>query len=191
MHSCVTEYLHTAKNDLYSRQVKSRVSKMHKKYLLQFTLYLSRNCVYFLFLVCQRRLFHSHGFHALCGTYRILTLFCTSASQPASNSSRQLWLWPFWQHKWRAVKPPQFLAFRLALALANSETVWLKPFHAASWRAELPCCGENGELGVQWWRWTWEKILTTLSAELTSAPCLISSLTISRWPSADAIWIAV
>lgn len=70
-----------------------------------------------------------HIFNKGCGVcwvrYVKLTLFCRSGLQPASSSSLQLWLCPFWQQRCSAANPPQFLRCRLALAFPKAATLRL------------------------------------------------------------------
>lgn len=68
-----------------------------------------------------------------------LTLFWRSGLQLAMRISRQLWLWPFWQHRCSAANPPKFLMCMLALPLHKTATQRLKPFQLASCNAVFPC----------------------------------------------------
>lgn len=70
-------------------------------------------------------------------------MFLTSGRQPCSSSTRLDWLCPFWQLRWRAVKPPLFFMYTLALAPHRALTVPLNPFQAASCSAVLPENTEN------------------------------------------------
>jgi len=78
-----------------------------------------------------------------------LTSFLRSGLQPVMRMLRQVWLCPFWQERWRGVKPPLFLMYTLPRFRHSRCTVRLYPFQAASCSAVFPYYKQRRSLADQ------------------------------------------